>query len=154
MALSLYIVRPDCEASSANMHEAVVSTLRNGPHYVEVALELWKLAGHDERAAEIKSLLESAYERDNHVLTTEEVHSLDHLLDGLEDALKKTIMDSSSRVSIEKLPELRRHACVIDLREHPERDTGLALSEANSQVYLLREFLKQAIDRGLHVALD
>jgi hypothetical protein len=154
VTLSLYLVAPAWGEDPNNAQESVVGTLRNGPHYLDVARELWRLAGNEDRAAEIEALLERAYDRDNRDLNPTEIAELDRLLGGLEEALKQTVMDSNSVVPLERLPELRLLARVIDLEDRPQHRAIDGVSEGNSQVYLLREFLRQAMDRGLHLALD
>jgi hypothetical protein len=67
-------------------------------------------------------------------------------------------MNRSVRIMVSSQPRtsLRSGAYgeVIDLRERPQHRANEGVSEGLSQVHGLRAFLKQALDRGLYVALD
>jgi hypothetical protein len=154
MSLSIYLVRPDWHGDPEDSHESVVETLRHGPRYIDLAIELWRLADNKERADQIKALTLRAFGRSNRDLNTAEVKELLQLLDGLDDALKASLLDENWCVPLERLDEVRRRTTEIDLGERPQHRAVKGVEEGLSEVHGLRDFLKQALDRNLHLALD
>jgi hypothetical protein len=154
MSLSIYLIRPDWRGDPDDAHEAVVDSLPNGPTYIDVAIELWRLAGNEERAAKVYALTTRAFGRGNKALHTEEIREFHDLLLGLGDALRQTVVDSESMIAPERLPEMRRRTTLVDLGEHRGDLAVYGISEAIGQVCELECFLKKALDRGLYVALD
>jgi hypothetical protein len=135
----------------------VVGIFRYGPSSLELASELWRLAGHNERADRIKQVTEPAYAREDQALHRAEIEDLLRLLDmdALEDALKQMgLVDANLQISPEYLPELRQRTKLIDIDENRGDLAVYGLSESVPWVYGLFAFLKRALDEGLHVALD
>jgi hypothetical protein len=154
MSRSFYLVLPNWEDDLENPHEAVVATLPHGPRYLNIGLELWQLVDSQERVAGIKKLHDCAYERERPILDVEEVKELDALLDGLDDAVKAAWLDDKWKVPSNLLPEVRRRTTLLDLQDEQGHLASEGVSEGLSQVHELRDFLKQALDKGLHLALD
>jgi hypothetical protein len=154
MSRSIHLFRPEWNNNPDDLSDYVVEHLRNGPIFVRLSRELWRLADREDRAAKIEEVLEHAYERPAPVLHTEEIREFLNLLDGLEEALKQTVVDSHSMIAPERLPEMRRRTTLVDLGEDRGRLALYGISEAISQVCELECFLKEALDRGLYLALD
>ncbi len=154
MSNSIHLVRPGWADDPENLHEWAVDSLRRGPHYIQVALELWRLSGHEEQAKKIRAVLDRAYERECPVLITEDLKEFSLLLEGLEEALRRTIVDSKFLIRLELLPELRLRAQAIDLEDGPQHSAATAVSEGMSQVHALLLFLERALEQGLHLSLD
>jgi hypothetical protein len=155
---SIYLVLPDWHGDIEDVHDSVVDALLHGPRYIRVALELWRLAGQDERAAKIKAVLERAYQNDNTgfspILNTTDIKEFYDLLDGLDDALKATWLNDKWQVFPELMPEVRRRTTTLDLDDLQGHLASEGVSEGLGDVHSLRDFLKQALDQNLHVALD
>src|ERR1700712_1600536 len=85
---TLYFLKPATAEASENASDSVVETYRNGPSDLAVAMELWDLSGHRDRAQLIRALLDLANERDSPVLAGDEVRSLIDSLEGIETAAR------------------------------------------------------------------
>ena len=94
------------------------------------------------------------YERDNRTLTAPDVDELLALLDGLEDALARTITDENLSLRDEHLARVRQRARLIDVDEVRGSLASYAVLEGNSRVSALRHILRTARERSAHVALD
>jgi hypothetical protein len=154
MSLSIYLIRPDWHGDPDDAHEAVVDSLAKGPTYIDVAIELWRLAGNEERAAKVYTLSTRAFGRVNKALHTEEIREFYDLLDGLDDALKEALLDDKWQIPPERMEEVRRRTQFLDLDDLQGHRGSEGATEGLSQVHGLRDFLKEALDRGLYVALD
>jgi hypothetical protein len=154
MSRSIHLLRSEWNNNPGDLSDYVIEPLLHGPTYIEVALELWRLANREERAAKIEEVLARAHERAALVLHTEEIREFYDLLDGLDDAVKASTLDDEWLVPSERLDEVRRRTSLIDLGERPQHRANEGVSEGLSQVHGLRAFLKEALDRGLYVALD
>jgi hypothetical protein len=158
MSRSIYLVLPDWHGDPDDVHESVVETLWNGPTFVKLSRELWRLADREDRAAKIEEVLGRAYEHDDPVMTpvlnTEEIREFYDLLDGLDDALKESLLDDKWQIPPERIEEVRRRTQLLDLDDLEGHRAREGVSEGLSQVHGLRAFLKEALDRGLYVALD
>jgi hypothetical protein len=153
MSSSIYLIRPDWHGDLEDTEDYVVEALLHGPRYIAVALELWRLADHEEQAAKIKAILRRGCERSGRILYTEEIKEFYDLLDGLDDALKASLLDENWNIPLERLEEVRRRTREIDLGERPQHRSVKGAEEGLSEVHGLRDFLKQALDQNLHVAL-
>jgi hypothetical protein len=152
MSRSLYLVLPDWEGDPDDVHESVVEDLLHGPRYMQVGIELWTVAGRAERAKEIEDLLEVAYSRPLLVLNTEEIRRLDALLDGLEDALKP-FLDDGWRILPEHMDTFRSRTTLLHLEDVGGQIGAYGVFEGISEVRALRSFLREAIERGLHLRM-
>jgi hypothetical protein len=154
---SIYLVLPDWHGDIEDVHDSVVDALLHGPRYIKVALELWRLANQEEQAAKIKTVLKRAYQNDSTgfspILNTADIKEFYDLLQGLEEALKQSIIDSKSMILPERLAEVRRRTTLLHLDEDRGRLAVYGIAEGLSQVCELEDFLKQALDQNLHVAL-
>ncbi len=150
---TLYLVRPDWQGDPDDAAESVVETHRNGPSDMHVAIELWRLAGAEERARRINDLLERVNERDTPVLNATEIDELLVDLEGLEPALKNAVVGADWRIPADRLPELRQRAKLIDLDESRGELADAGVVEGMSRVSALSNILRDARARGLHVVL-
>jgi hypothetical protein len=156
MSSSIHLFRPEWnnDPDPEVLYEYVVESLLHGPRYIKVARELWQLAGNDERAAKIKAVLRRGCERNTPILYTEEIQEFYDLLVGLELELKKSVVNSDWEIPPDRLAEVRRRTTLLHIEESRGDLARWAVWEAMSEVYGLRDFLKQALDRNLHLALD
>lgn len=147
---AIHLIRPDWVGEDEDRDEAVVESYEPARSFLQVAPELWRLAGDDERAAAIKALFERVYEREPIVMYSAEIEELLGLLDGLQDALIGQVVDEQHwRVRPELLPALRVRTKRLDLDQN-EGELGFEISG----VSWLQKILREARDQGLWVALD
>ena len=151
---SLYLVRPDWVGDDDDLDQAVVEEYEWAKGFLRVAPELWQLAGYDERAAAIKTLVGKVYDRERYWMTATEIEELLGLLDGIEDALVGTVVDEQWMIQPEQLPRLRVSTKTLDLDEQRGHLALHAVGEGIGHVCSLRAILREARDRGLLVALD
>lgn len=154
MSRSIYLVRPDWDGDPDDVHESVVEALLNGPRYIEVAIELWRLVDDEIHAAQINALTLRAFGRERRDLSSSEIKEFLQLIEDLDEIVKKTWLDDKWRIPPERLAEVRRRTTLLDLDDNQGHWASEGISEGLGQVAELREFLKQALDRGLHLALD
>ncbi|MCG8422161.1 MAG: hypothetical protein MJE77_29920 [Proteobacteria bacterium] len=147
---TIYLMRPDWDGSDEDIDRAVVEAYEPVKSALDVAMDLWRLAGDHERAAAIEALLEQVYDRDNVTMTKAETEELLRLLDGFEDALFGNVVDKEHWIILpELLPELRACTTYLDLDEN-NGELGLEISG----VLWLQKILREALDRKLLVSLD
>lgn len=154
MSRSIHLIRGDWQGEPDDFHEAVVESLRHGPRYIQVALELWRLVDRDDRVKEIEEVLSHAYERELPTLTSSEIRELLRLLTDLDESVAAVWLDEKGQVSPERMPEVRKRTRLLHLDDLQGHLGTEGVSEGLADVHGLLKFLRQAIDRGLHVSLD
>lgn len=152
MSRSLYLVLPDWEGEPDDVHESVVEDLRHGPRYMQVGQELWTLAGREERSKEIEELLETAFSRKSLSLDTQEVHRLEQLLDGLDEAMRP-LLDEEWRIRPENMEDVRNRTTLLHLEDTGGQIGANGITEGLSEVHELRAFLRLATERGLNLRM-
>ncbi len=150
---SVYLVTPG-EPDPDRMHERVVDAYDHARSHIDVVKELWSIAGDDARASAIDAIVDHAYERDLPILLAAEVDELLTLIDGLEDALTRTVVDEDLYIRPEQMAYVRQHARLIDVGEERGPLTKYGVMEGLSRVRAIRNILREARSRGLDVALD
>ena len=150
---TICLVRPDWDGDSEEMDQAVVEAYEPVKSFLDVAPELWRLAGHDERATGIETLVEHVYERERRWMTAPEIEKLLGLLEGLEDALVGEVIDERWMVLPEQLPKLRYRTQSLNLDENRGDRALHAVGEGLYGVMWLQKILQEARDRGLLVSL-
>jgi hypothetical protein len=155
---SLHLVAPDWTGDpDASDAEAVVDSCRYGFSHISVAVELWRLVGDEERAARIESVVSRAFgdsvDTPVGILKTADIEELLGLLEGLQDALRGSVVDARFQVSAAQLPELRRRTTLLNFNEgdHVAED---GVAEGMGRVTELMMWLRRALDGGLHVAIE
>jgi hypothetical protein len=151
---TLYLVRPEWHDDTDHPEKWVVEPYRNGPSHIQVAIELWRLAGRDDRAQAIEALLEIAYERDRPFWNDSEATKLLETLDDLDVELEKKVVGSDWLIPQDKLPDLRRQSTLVDLDEERGPDARAGIAEAMSRVTGLREFLRSSVSQKFDIAVD
>jgi len=152
---TVYLVDPTWEGDREDRDQSVVEEYPDTRDKFDVVEELWRLAGDDERANQIDAILNVVCERPDPVLNTDEITRILALTDGLEEALRAArVVDEHDRVPAEKLPELRARTRWVNLSDSGGRDPKYGVMVAVGGVWRLRYVLKEALDKGLHVALD
>ncbi len=73
-------------------------------------------------------------------------------LDGLEDHVRKALLDSHGRVRADKIDDLRRRSTYLDFAEG-DPQAPLAVSNAFAHVAALAVALEDAQRSGLHIAI-
>ncbi len=155
MSRSYHLALPGWEGNPDEFHEAVVAALLDGPRHMKVALELWQLADRQDRVASIRAVLEVAHRREIPLLHAEEVRELDAFLDGLDEAVKMALsLDEHWQVPASGIEAVRERARLLNLKETSDQVAADGVAEGITEVYELRGFLRQAIDRGLDLVLD
>ncbi|MGH2897920.1 MAG: hypothetical protein ACRDMZ_04545 [Solirubrobacteraceae bacterium] len=151
---ALYLVTPGQPDDPDRRHERVIETYEDARSHIDVARELWSLAGDDARAGAIAAVVDRAYERESRTLAAADVDELLALVDGLEDALARTITDKDLNIRDEHLVRVRQRARLIDVDEARGSLASYAVLEGVSRVSALRHILRTARERSMDVALD
>jgi hypothetical protein len=149
---TLYLVQPDWNGPEDRLDLSVVEAYERSKSSLDVARELWRLAGNEERAANIDRLLELGYSRPRRFINGAEIDALLEDLEGLEDALIGTVVDDEGKLSPEQLPDLRRTTKTLWLDESRGDLAIWGVEEAMQQVQELREILLRAKELGLNVS--
>jgi septum formation inhibitor-activating ATPase MinD len=113
--------------------------------FVEVAMELWRLAGRDDRAEAIDDVIASSVRFEPQRLKRAQIQALRDLLDGLEQALIGTVTDDEHFLSAAKVEELRGHSQTLDFNESWGREARRAVREALVYVEHLRTITNRAL---------
>jgi len=150
---ALYLLAPGPPYERDHLHERVVEAHDHGFSHLDVARELWSLAGDDARADAIADIIDHAFDRDLPILLPEEVDALVALIDPLPDALTKTFVDEGLVILPERMAQVRAHAKLIDVRESRGPLARYGVAEALSRAFAARNILRDARTRGLDVAL-
>lgn len=151
---ALHYLDPRKSDDIERLHDRVVDTYDNARSHIDVAGELWQLTGDVARADAITALVRGALGRDIPTLLPEEVDQLLELMTGLEEALKRTILDENMNIRPERMPDVRQRAELIDVRENRGELAMYAVLEGLSRVQAARNILKEARERGLDVGID
>jgi hypothetical protein len=122
--------------------------------FLDVAIELWQLAGREDRATAIEALITSAYELEPPRWERAQIARLPELLDGLEPALRGTVTDGELFLPTERVEELRGRVDAIDLGSLPGTDARNAIQEALVYVDHLRDIATEALARDASVLFD
>jgi hypothetical protein len=151
---TLYYVRPVWHDEREHADESVVETYRNGPSDIQVAMELWHLAGNGDGAREIEEILERSFNDDDLILDAEHLDMLIENLERLEPEVERSLVGPDWRVPEENLRTLRAFTTLVDIDEGRGPLANVGVLEAMSRVVALRNILREALQRQLHVALD
>ena len=122
--------------------------------FLDVAIELWRLAGHEERASEIENLIISANATDPRRWARAQITRLRELLDGIEQALVGTLTDEQHLLSREKIDELRGRVEAIELGEFPGSNATYAVQEALVYIDRLRDIADDALANDACILFD
>jgi hypothetical protein len=121
--------------------------------FVEVAIELWRLAGRGDRASALEDVIASAVDYRPRRLERSQIEVLCNLLDGLEQALVGTLTDEAHLLSAAKVEELRGRTETLDLNESYGRDAREAVQEALIYVEHLRSIAEDALAAGASILI-
>lgn len=125
--------------------------------FVEVAIELWRLAGRSDRATAIDDVITSAWETELPRLQHAQLIALRGLLEGLEGALVGTLTDAQHLLSAEMVEQLRGRTETLDLSDTfggYRRDPRGAVQEALIYVDHLRAIVTRALEAGACILFD
>jgi len=119
--------------------------------FFEVAQELWRLAGREDRAEAIQEVLRSAVRYKSPRIDREHLVALREALDGLEDALVGPVIDEQHMLSMDKVNELRNRPEVLELHEVMDLDEsrGDLAREAVMEALIHVDNLRGIADRAL-----
>lgn len=151
---TLYLVRPDWHGDPEDAHESVVESYPNGRSHLEVAMELWRVAGVEDRARRMEDVMDRAWERDRPVMDSTDIDEMLQELEGIEPALETSVIGPDWKLSPEQVDELRNKTKLLDLSDIPGHIPTNAMFEAISRVRAAQSILREARERGLHIALD
>jgi hypothetical protein len=151
---TLYLIDPNWHGNPGDNDVSVLDECRHGNSHIHVAIELWRLAGNEERASSLDKLSLSAFGRENRALSGTEIQEMLNLLEGLEQALLASVVNEYWEVPKERLAELRPRCDLVNLSDGGSQVATDGVREAMSRVVTLRTFLKEGLDRGLLLALD
>ena len=112
--------------------------------FLEVAAELWRLAGDAARARAIEAVVTSAYELEPPRLDQPRIVALQRLLDDLDIALVGTVTDGAHMLSPEKVAELRGKVTTLEVHGEFGADPHYAVQSALLCVDHLRDLLDEA----------
>jgi hypothetical protein len=147
---TIYLVEPT-ENDPAGK---IVETHENVRSRIDVASELWKIAGEDRLAVEIDKLMRVAFSREPPTMSTAETKELLRLTDGLEQRLTSTLLDSHWLVSRETLPALRKQSRTLDLGVERGDLATAGVGEGLLEVLALRRLLEHALEANLLIAFE
>jgi hypothetical protein len=122
--------------------------------FLEVAVELWQLAGREDRASAIEKLITSAYRADPPRWARAQITRLRELLDGLEQALIGPVTDEHHLLSPERIHELRGRVDAIDLGGFPGSNATYAVQEALVYIDRLRDIAEGALESDACILFD
>jgi len=126
----------------------------NARGFIEVAAELWQLAGNPDRAKAIDDVITSAYAFEPARLERDQIAALRDLLEGLEQALVGTLTDEHHMLSAAKVEELRGHVKTLDFDWNQRVDGRVAVQEALIYVDHLRNILDEALAANACILFD
>ncbi len=117
-------------------------------------MELWRLAGREDRASAIDDVITSAYYDEPPRLKQSQIEALRGLLDGLEQALVGTLTDEEHLLSEAKVEELRGHTETLDFAEWRGKEGArYAVQEALIYVDHLRSIANEALAAGASILI-
>lgn len=149
---TLYLVRPDVDEDS---EEHVVDAIDRVSSGIDVAKELWQIAGNPSRSLAIKRAIDDGFDAEGCLIKTETIEELLRLTDGLEAAVRAGVpLDDEGKVSAEKLAELRASTKTLWLDESRGDAAPYGVREGVYAVHRLREVLVRAKQQGLYIAFD
>jgi len=122
--------------------------------FLQVAMELWTLAGRADRASAIQDVITSRVDYKPRRLERPQIEVLRHLLDGLEEALVGSLTDEQHMLSAAKVEELRGHTETLDVDESRGDLTRHAVDEALIYVHHLRTIADEALAAGASILFD
>src|SRR5689334_6800822 len=124
--------------------EQVVAAYDHARSDIDVAEELWSLAGDRARAAAIAAVVERTAQRDVRRFQPEEVDELLTLLAGLRPALRRTVVDDSMRIPPDRLAHVRQRSRLIDVDHSRGAFAIYGVLDAVSRVEALGNILRNA----------
>jgi hypothetical protein len=122
--------------------------------FVEVAMELWQLAGREDRASAIRDIIASRVDYEPTRLEQAQIRELRDSLDGLEEALIGTLTDEQHMLSPEMVEQLRGRTETLDLAESRGDLARHAVDEALIYVHYLRTIADTALAAGACILFD
>ncbi len=122
--------------------------------FLQVAMELWRLAGRTDRASAIDDVIASAVSYEPRRLERAQIEELRGLLDGLEQALAGTLTDEEYLLSEAKVEELRGRTETLDFNESYGRNAREAVQEALIYVDHLRTIADTALAAGACILFE
>jgi len=132
----------------------VIATWDIAYGYYEVAAELWRLAGDEDRSVAIEDIFLSAYDFTPPRLDAARMVALRAQLDGIEDALARGVTDAEHVLSMQKVQELRPVARELDLDEARGELARYAVQEALVYVDRIRQMIDFALKNDAQLVLD
>jgi hypothetical protein len=121
--------------------------------YLDVAMELWRLAGHEDRASAIQELIYSAQDFEPPRWMRAQITELRALLDGIEQALVGTVTDEHHLLSPEKAEEIRGVE-VLEIGAFPGADPRYAIQSALIYIFHLRNLADEALANDASILFD
>jgi hypothetical protein len=133
----------------------VIDSYDKARGFIEVAMELWRLAGRNDRASAIRRVIVSSVDYEPQRLERAQIKELRDLLDGLEQALVGTLTDEEHLLSEAKVEELRGHTETLDFAEWRGKE-GARYSVQEALIYVdhLRAILDEALAAGACILFD
>ena len=122
--------------------------------FLEVAIELWRLAGHDDRANAIEKLITSAYRTNPPRWDRAQITRLRELLDGIDQAVIGPITDEQRMLSREKIEDLRGRVEAIDIDNYERADPRYAIQSALVYIDRLRDIADDALANDACILFD
>jgi hypothetical protein len=124
----------------------VVNTYDKAYGFVDVAMELWTLAGRADRSAAVEEAMSNAFDLEPPRLDKPRLEQLRAALSGLEDALIGTLTDAEHMLSLERVKALRGTSENLDLGEWRSDESA---RHAVEEALIYAEHLRSIIDEAL-----
>ena len=134
-----------------------VEVLRTNPiayGFLEVASELWRLAGDAARAKQIDDVVVSAYELEPPRLDEARIETLKSLLENLDAAVIGPLTDDQRLLSPAKVEELRGNVKTLEVAGEYGSDPQFAVQSALGLVGNLRAILDEAQTEHASILFD
>lgn len=132
----------------------ILASYKRAHGFSKIAIELWRLAGRDDRAEALDTAMLNAYDYDPPRLDRERIIALRDALDGLDEALVGPVIDEEHFLSMEKVTELRGKTEALDLDESRGDLARHAVMEALVYVHHLRDIANDALEADAQILID
>ncbi len=149
----LHLVEPD-PAATRYAGRTVLDTFEHSYGYIEVATELWRLSGDQDRAKDIEAVMQRVFDREVPTLVEADIAQLLANIGGLDAALRGALTDADQLLTPERIEQLRGRSRTLDLDVSRGELARHAVEEAMVGVHVLERALREALDRGAHIVFD
>ena len=132
----------------------VVASYEHAGGFFEIASDLWRVAGRDDRGIAIAQTLTLAYRYEPAHLDRTAIATLLEQLGGLEEALVAAGIAADLRLTLAQVSDLRARSTEFDLAASRGDSAMAALQEAMVYVDAARAILSEALALEVEIYFD